>query len=236
MRTDTHLLPKLLRALNYFLQRRSHLGFSSSLELRGPEPGRAPQHPGTSRTPPGARSRARARAAASRARRAPGRRAAGGSEVVGCGVCAASAVARAAARRAGRQREAQRSAASERRVGTARRRATRRAGSGRRAPVPEAQAAVSPGSMGAAAPGRARAGSAVLCAAPGRAARGAGAPLCPRRAGGGAGRPVQGRGGKVAGGLGCLPPPTQRPLSWRKTQVSEGPLSKERTFRGHGPG
>lgn len=149
----------------------------------------------------GAGAGARARAAASRARRAPVWRAAGGSEVVGCGVCAASAVAGAAARRAG---------------GSAGLAVSRNRASSGHCPSPShtpcrlGPARAGPGGAGyreygkhgGGGSGRARAGSAALCAAPGRAARGAGAPLCPRRAGG--------RGGKVAGRQGRWPSLTGR--------------------------
>lgn len=148
---------------------------------------------------------------------------------MGCGVCAASTVARAAARRAGGSaglavgRVCAWSGHCPSRSHTPCRLGPARAGAG-------GAGHRKYGKHGGGGSGLARAGSAVLCAAPGRAARGAGAPLCPPRAGG-AGRPVQGRGGKVAGGLGCWSPQAQRPLSQENAGFG-GYLSQQRTFRG----
>lgn len=148
---------------------------------------------------------------------------------MGCGVCAASAVARAAARRAGGSaglavgHVCASSGHCPLRRHTPCRLGPARAGAG-------GAGHRKYGKHGGGGSGRAQAGSAVLCAAPGRAARGAGAPLCPPRAGG-AGRPVQGRGGKVAGGSGCWSPQAQRPLSQENAGFG-GYLSQQRTFQG----
>lgn len=148
---------------------------------------------------------------------------------MGCGVCAASAVARAAARRAGGSaglavgHVCASSGHCPSRSHTPCRLGPARAGAG-------GAGHRKYGKHGGGGSGRAQAGSAVLCAAPGRAARGAGAPLCPPRAGG-AGRPVQGRGGKVAGGSGCWSPQAQRPLSQENAGFG-GYLSQQRTFQG----
>lgn len=207
MRTGVHLLPKSLRTMTTFhdsVSNRVLTGACAEDRSRGKRPSiRVPRARLS-----GAGAGARARAAASRARRAPVWRAAGGSEVVGCGVCAASAVAGAAARRAG---------------GSAGLAVSRNRASSGHCPSPShtpcrlGPARAGPGGAGyreygkhgGGGSGRARAGSAALCAAPGRAARGAGAPLCPRRAGG--------RGGKVAGRQGRWPSLTGRSFSCRKT-------------------